>query len=148
MNTAILLSVFSRVVILATITVSCSSVLGQDDSLERAADEAARTAGANGLAAGSRVAEQFYYVAKYRASVQQRAVVSKKGRKTAEKATKSRYIALPTAQDARRKGPVSVMLWDTQSQEVVGNNIYDLNVVPKRDAEVKLDGTTAVFVAQ
>ncbi|MEP7248736.1 MAG: hypothetical protein ABI787_03030 [Spartobacteria bacterium] len=148
MNKAILLLLVSRLVIIGTITVSCSSVLAQNDALERAADEAARTAGANGLAAGSRVAERFYYVAKYRASAQQRAVVLKNGRKTAGKAKKSRYIAVPTAQDARRKGPVSVMLWDTQSQEIVGNNIYDLNVVPKRDAEVKLDGTTAMYVAQ
>lgn len=138
----------SRLAVFLATGIAGSSLVAQDDALERTADEAARTAGANGLAAGSRVAERFYYVTKYRASAQQRAVVLKKGRKTAGKAKKSRYIAVPTAQDARSKGPVSVMVWDTQSQEIVGNNIYDLNVVPKRDAEVKLDGTTAVYVAQ
>ncbi len=39
------------------------------------------------------------------------------------------------------------MVWDTKSQQIVGNNVYDLNALPKENTAVKLDEVKAVYVA-
>lgn len=138
-----------RLVIFVATTSFCLVAGAQDDPLERAADEAARVAGRDGLAAGSRVAERLYSVAKYGASARQRIAAIQQGQKASRKhGTKSRYLAVPTTQDGRSKGPVSVMVWDTKSRDVVGNNVYDLNVSPTATSGVELDGVKAVFVAR
>jgi hypothetical protein len=123
-------------------------VAAQSDDLDRVADEAARRAAAGGLAAGERVVVAYYYIAKYRASATQRSAAVQRARKISKKLqSKDRYLAVPTTQDSRSKSAVSVMVWDTQSQEIVGNNVYDLNTVPADRSSVRLDDVKATFVS-
>jgi hypothetical protein len=72
------------------------------------------------------------------------------GRKTAQKksATKKlpRYIAVDTEPDARSKGKKSIMLWDTQVQEVVGNNVYDVETPPPALKSARFDTYSAEYV--
>jgi hypothetical protein len=121
--------------------------------------------------AGSRLAENFYFIAKYQASVEQRQFVQNVAPKAAVKArsTKrkkpavangsqtgaepkpakepSRYIAVRTKQDSRATSATSVMVWDTHSEQIVGNNVYDLNGSPPDGAQVKFETFSAEFVA-
>ncbi len=108
-----------------------------------------------GLEAGARVAERFYYVAKYQASLEQRRVAEATGRAVTRKlATRAstrgsktpRYLAVRTQSDRRAKTRTSVMLWDTQSQEIVGNAVYDLNESPPSRTIVNFETYSAQYV--
>ena len=59
-----------------------------------------------------------------------------------------RYIAVETeknAQDApgTRK---AVMIWDTQSQEIVGNNVYDIGTAPAVGSNSRFETFSAEYV--
>ena len=125
--------------------------------------------------AGSRLAENFYFIAKYEASKEQREFVkatapkaaakarspkrkkpavvqterptAKPEKKTAPEPKPSRYIAVKTKQDSRAKSKTSVMVWDTQSQEIVGNNVYDLNAAPPDGSVIRFETFSAEYVA-
>lgn len=135
------------------------------DPLEQAAWQASRVGTAAGegrggrdtvgLEAGARVAERFYYVAKYRASLEQRRVAEATGRAVTRKLAAGasmrgsktpRYLAVRTQSDRRAKTRTSVMLWDTQSQEIVGNVVYDLNENPPSRTIVNFETYSAQYV--
>ena len=61
---------------------------------------------------------------------------------------KSRYIAVTTKQDARAKTATNVMIFDTQSESIIGNSVYDLNERPPEGQPVKFETYSASFVAQ
>lgn len=71
-------------------------------------------------------------------------------KKTVQKksATKKlpRYIAVDTEPDARSKGKKSIMLWDTQVQEVVGNNVYDVETPPPTLKSARFETYSAEYV--
>jgi hypothetical protein len=75
---------------------------------------------------------------------------STSGRSTGQKkaATKKlpRYIAVDTEPDARSKGKKSIMLWDTQVQEVVGNNVYDVETPPPPLKSARFETYSAEYV--
>jgi len=60
----------------------------------------------------------------------------------------SRYIAVDTEKDEHTapQAKKSVMIWDTQSQEVVGNNVYDVKSPPPVGATAKFDTYSAEYV--
>ena len=109
-----------------------------------------------GLDAGSRVVEHFYYVAKYQASLEQRRQAEATARPLAARlvadARKSghgsapKYIAVRTRSDSRAKTRTSIVVWDTQSSEIVGNNVYDLNDTPPLGTVVKFETYSAQYV--
>jgi hypothetical protein len=117
--------------------------------------------GITGIEAGSRVAERYYFVKKYEATLEQRRVAEAAGRR-AEARLRARpvqppggagigkrpprYLAVRTRSDARAKTPVSVMIWDTQAQEIVGNNVYDINSPPPAGAPVRFETFSADYV--
>ena len=136
------------------------------DPLEEAAMQASRVGTAAGegrhgmdtvgLDAGARVTERFYYVAKYQATREQREfaqaaareiVRSPKRKAASAKRKLPRYIAVRTRPDARRKTETNVMIFDVQSSEIVGNDVYDLNETPPSGAVVKFDTYSAQYVA-
>ncbi len=145
---------------------SCAVIVAcARDPLEEAAWQASRAGTAAGqgrggmdtvgLEAGSRVVERFYYVAKYQASLGQRRFTETSARKIARRPLKrasttrgkpGRYLAVRTRSDARATTRTSVMLWDTFSSEIVGNDVYDLNEAPPTGAMVKFETYTAEFV--
>jgi hypothetical protein len=44
---------------------------------------------------------------------------------------KSRYIAVATVREPDSKGVKSLMIFDTQSDQLVGNHVYDVKTEPK-----------------
>jgi hypothetical protein len=59
-----------------------------------------------------------------------------------------RYVAVDTAQD-KRAAPTTkrvVMIWDTQSETLVGNVIYDVENVPRVGSTAIFQGNSAEYV--
>ncbi|MBA2436195.1 MAG: hypothetical protein H0V54_14140, partial [Chthoniobacterales bacterium] len=69
-------------------------------------------------------------------------------RKSKMKARKTRYIAVDTEKNEKTSADAkkSVMIWDTQSQEVVGNNVYDVKSPPPVGSTAKFDTYSAEYV--
>lgn len=147
------------------------------DPLDEAAWQASRVGTAvgdhheitqiTGIEAGSRIAERYYFVKKYEATLEQRRVAEAAGRQAEARVHPAparpvppphsgrigklpphpmRYLAVRTRSDARAKTPVSVMIWDTQTQEIVGNSVYDINSPPPPGSSVKFETYSAEYV--
>jgi hypothetical protein len=96
-------------------------------------------------------------VAKHRATERQRQIAEQRARvyvgrvaKTSSttKKKKPRYIAVDTVKDERTspKAKKSVMIYDTQSEEFVGNNVYDVQSTPRVGTTAKFDTYSAEYV--
>jgi hypothetical protein len=57
----------------------------------------------------------------------------------------SRYIAQKVSRDKNATGAASVVLYDTKTERVVGNSVYDLKSVPGKGAPIAVNGKTAEF---
>ncbi|MBN8710525.1 MAG: hypothetical protein J0I10_14160 [Verrucomicrobia bacterium] len=105
-----------------------------------------------------------YVIAKHQASERQRKIAEQRARVyLAEQAQKQkeqeaaaaaakakqkkpRYIAVQTVKEDTNQGKSQVMIFDTQSNELVGNNVYDLKSSPKVGQTTKFDTYTAEYV--
>jgi hypothetical protein len=63
-----------------------------------------------------------------------------------EKQTGSPIIAVDTQPDNRLQGDRAVMLWNTQSQRLVGNNVYDVSAPPAKGQVAQWGSVTARYV--
>jgi hypothetical protein len=125
----------------------------------------ARAAGAStgesiaiGAATGAIVAFTAYVIAKHQATERQRRVAEERARvyyarlapekKVALKKKKVRYIAVDTEKDTHTspKAQKAVMIWDTQSETVVGNNVYDVQTAPSVGSTAKFETYSAEYV--
>jgi hypothetical protein len=119
-----------------------------------AAGASAGEAAAIGVATGAVVAVTTYIIAKHQATERQRRIAEERAarayaqRKSKMKAHKTRYIAVDTEKDEHTAAGAkkSVMIWDTQSQEVVGNNVYDVKSPPAVGSTAKFDTYSAEYV--
>jgi mannitol-specific phosphotransferase system IIBC component len=126
-----------------------------------AAGGIASAAGANagqavaiGAATGAVVAAVTYVIAKHQATERQRRIAEERAqrayaqRKSQLQARKTRYIAVDTEKNDQTspEAKKSVMIWDTQSQEVVGNNVYDVKSPPPVGSTAKFDTYSAEYV--
>jgi hypothetical protein len=59
---------------------------------------------------------------------------------------KPRYIAVKTQKAPSNTGKTQVMVFDTQTSQVVGNNVYDLKTTPKTGEVSKFDTYSAEYV--
>ena len=66
--------------------------------------------------------------------------------KTTPTKKKPRYIAVPTAREPTSKGAKSVMIFDTQTAQVVGNHVYDIKTEPKTGQVGKFETYSAEYV--
>ena len=57
-----------------------------------------------------------------------------------------RYIAVRTSRTPESKGQASCMVWDTQSQQLVGNSVYDCKSKPASGSTAKFDSYSAEYV--
>jgi len=97
-------------------------------------------------------------IAKRQASERQRKVAEERAKKfqaklTPEKKTvlkkkKVRYIAIDTEKDERTvpQAKKSVMIWDVESQQIVGNNVYDVETTPQIGQTAKFETYAAEYV--
>ena len=125
----------------------------------------ARAAGAStgesiaiGAAAGAVVAVTTYIIAKHQASERQRRIAEERARvyyahlapekKEALKKKKVRYIAVDTEKNEKTspKAKKAIMIWDTQSETVVGNNVYDVQSPPSVGSTAKFETYSAEYV--
>ena len=58
----------------------------------------------------------------------------------------SRYIAVATGREPDSKGAKSLMIFDTQTDQVVGNHVYDVKTEPKTGQVVKFETYSAEYV--
>jgi len=125
----------------------------------------ARAAGAStgesiaiGAATGAVVAFTAYVIAKHQATERQRRIAEQRARvyyghlapekKMALKKKKVRYIAVDTEKNDQTspKAKKAVMIWDTQSETVVGNNVYDVQNTPSVGSTAKFETYSAEYV--
>jgi len=114
-----------------------------------------------GLATGAVVAATVYIIAKHQATERQRRVAEQNARIAAARIEsqrrravagkspakrKSRYIAVDTVKSEKSTGAKSVMIFDTQSQEIVGNNVYDVKAPPPKGSVAKFSTYSAEYV--
>ena len=107
-----------------------------------------------GLATGAIVGVTAYVIAKHQATERQRKIAEERARLAYENAPaprkaayrKTRYIAVDTVREKNSTGAKSVMIYDTQSQQVVGNNVYDVKQSPKEGTVSKFDTYSAEYV--
>jgi hypothetical protein len=106
-----------------------------------------------GVAAGSTA----YFISKYQASETEKRIAQARAelyykrldaeQKAEMKKKKIRYIAVDTKPERKIEGEKAVMVFDTQSQQIVGNNnVYDVKETPKVGETTKLDNYTAQYV--
>ena len=107
-----------------------------------------------GAATGAVVAAVTYIIAQHQATERQRRLAEERAQrayaqqKSQLKARKTRYIAVDTEKNDQTspQAKKSVMIWDTQSQEVVGNNVYDVKNPPPVGSTAKFDTYSAEYV--
>jgi hypothetical protein len=108
------------------------------------------------IGAGALAGTAAYVIAKHQASEEQKKIAQARAelyykqldaeQKTALKKKKVRYIAVDTNKESQTTGQKSVMVFDTQSQEIVGNTVYDVKEAPKVGQTTKFDTYTAQYV--
>ncbi len=136
----------------------------------------ARAAGANttgGLVAGSSVTAvaiaTVEVITKHQATARQRKVAEERARaaqarfkaqeqREAAAATREgkkykprkrpRYIAVDTEknEETSPKADKAVMIWDTQSEQIVGNNVYDVESAPQIGQTARFETFSAAYV--
>ncbi|MCK9588959.1 MAG: hypothetical protein WC076_11210 [Terrimicrobiaceae bacterium] len=113
------------------------------------------TAGAVAIAAASA-----YIISKQQATERQRKIAEQRARiylarrakqlaaqpAAAKKQKSPRYIAVQTEKSEQSQGKASVMVFDTQTNEVVGNNVYDLKSAPQVGQTAKFETYSAQYV--
>jgi hypothetical protein len=107
-----------------------------------------------GMGTGAAVGAIAYVIAKHEATERQRRIAEERARlayeqMSAERRTrvqKRRYIAVSTVQEKNEKGAKSVMIYDTQSKQMVGNNVYDVKNAPKDGQVQKYDSYSVEYV--
>lgn len=78
-----------------------------------------------------------------------RAAFRKMGKLGTTTRKKSRYLAVATERSEAtrgRKPAQSVMLWDTHSQSIVGNNVYDVEAAPSLGSTARFETYSAEYV--
>ena len=122
--------------------------------LARAAGASPSEAVAIGVATGAVVGVTAYVIAKRKATERQRRYAEERARLAYENAPsprkaqyrKTRYIAVDTVRERDSAGAKSVMIYDTQTQQVVGNNVYDVKQAPKEGTVSRFDTYSAEYV--
>ncbi len=118
--------------------------------------------GGEGLVASASVhnvaAATVVVLAKRQASERQRKIAEERAKKfqaaltPAKKAEmkkkKVRYIAIDTVKDERTvpQAKKDVMIWDVESQQIVGNNVYDVESTPPIGQTAKFETYAAEYV--
>jgi hypothetical protein len=94
-------------------------------------------------------------LAVHEATERQREVAQEQGRSAyqqfiephqAGSAKKSRYIAVATIREPGSKGTKSLMIFDTQTEQVAGNHVYDVKTEPRNGQVIKFESYSAEYV--
>ena len=117
-----------------------------------------RSGAANAAAAAAVAGLVVYIIQKHEATERQKQIAEERARrayanmsakrKAQLKAKKVRYIAVDTEKNAKTspEAKKSVMVWDTEKQEVAGDNVYDVKKSPAIGETAKFDKYSAEYV--
>jgi hypothetical protein len=86
------------------------------------------------------------YLAKQEAEQKKAAQAQAAANKKYKAKKEPRYIAVATVKEKSSQGKEQVMIFDTQSNEIVGNNVYDLKSTPEVGKTTKFDTYSAEYV--
>jgi hypothetical protein len=122
--------------------------------IAKAAGANSATAVAVGLGTGAAVGALAYVIAKHEATERQRRIAEERARLAYERMSaerkaqvrQQRYIAVSTVREQNDKGASSVMIYDTQSQQIISNQVYDVKNPPKDGQVQKYDTYSAQYV--
>ena len=122
--------------------------------IAKAAGASNSQAVAIGLATAAVVGATAYIIAKHQATERQRRIAEERARLAYQNAPpprkaqyrKSRYLAVDTVREKESSGAKSVMIYDTQTDQVVGNDVYDVKKSPKEGTISKYDTYSAEYV--
>jgi isoaspartyl peptidase/L-asparaginase-like protein (Ntn-hydrolase superfamily) len=113
---------------------------------------------ANAAAAAAVAGLVVYIIERHEASERQKQIAEERARrayanmsakrKAQLKAKKVRYIAVDTEKDAKtsRQAKKSVMVWDTDKQQIASDNVYDVQKSPPVGQTAKFDRYSAEYV--
>jgi len=137
----------------------------QIDSTSRASDGTVRiklqTSGTMAEADESMLVQYVAIVAVHEATKRQRQVAQQRAKAAYHKMNanlsksqhparkKARYLAVVTEKEPRKSGrkvAKSVMIWDTQSEEIVGNNVYDVESTPAIGSVARFETFSAQYI--
>lgn len=133
-----------------------AAVLG--GSIARAAGASAGQSLAIGAVAGAVAAATVYVIATHKATERQRRLAEERAKvyygrlsqekKASMKKKKVRYIAVDTEKNAETspKAAKAVMLWDTQTQSIVGSDVYDVEKAPAVGSTARFETHAAEYV--
>lgn len=97
----------------------------------------------------SRLPAVIKILATYAASEEQTSTATERARAAQQQldpAATPRYLAVETIPDARLQGAAAIMLWDTQTEEIVGNQVYDVEAPPPPGEVAMWDTISAQYV--
>jgi hypothetical protein len=127
-------------------------------SIARAAGASTAESIAIGAATGAIVGATAYVIAKHKATERQRRIAEQRARvyygklsstrKAEMKKKRVRYIAVDTEKNEQTspKAKKAVMIWDTQSESIVGNNVYDVEKTPPVGSAARFETYSAQYV--
>ncbi len=108
------------------------------------------------IGAGVLAGSAAYVISKYQASENEKRIAQARAelyyrqldaeKKAELERKKVRYIAVDTKPERKIEGEKAVMVFDTKSQQIVGNNVYEVKDAPKVGTTTKLDNYTAQYV--
>lgn len=111
---------------------------------------------ATGAPGGAMISAVTFIIAKHEATEHQRRIAEQRARAVYLKLSakqkaivrKTRYIAVDTVRDEHTspRAKKAVMLWDTQSEQVVGNNVYDVQTPPPVGSTARFETYSAEYV--
>jgi hypothetical protein len=133
--------------------------------MHRAANAQTGEAFATGANTGTISSATTFIIAKHQATQRQRQVAVQRAQAAQKKLVKRqaaaapnapkaqkkklpRYIAVETVREASTspKAKGVVMIWDTQAEEIVGNNVYDISNPPPVGATSRFETYSAEYV--
>lgn len=119
-----------------------------------------QTAAARGVGVdtGAAVSSAVRIIARYEATPKQREVAVRRAervyrqmpveKKQALKKEKVTHLVVDTEPDERAKGEKSVMVWDIEKEEIVGNVVYDVAPAPPQDEVFTFDSFRAEYIGE
>jgi uncharacterized membrane protein YhiD involved in acid resistance len=139
-------------------TVWANSCFAQFPSLPQLPIPSWGSGSANAATAAAVAGLVVYIIEKHEASERQKQIAEERARrayanmsarrKAQLKAKKVRYIAVDTEKNAKTspRAKKSVMVWDTDKQQIANDNVYDVQKSPSVGQTAKFDRYSAEYV--
>jgi hypothetical protein len=127
-------------------TVGFSAGLGSAQAMSNTTTSAAVSSTATFVLAHYEATERQRMVALSNAKRALAVIHSQPEKRKAMKKKKIRYLAVDTEKDKRAVGAATMMIFDTESEQIVGNDVYDVRVKPPLGVTAQFETYAATYV--